>query len=100
MQPGVVEKLKSTIFSALNREVNDPDMPTRPQEVSMSGNRLIRLPEALRKTGYTRSTWYRMMGRDPFFPQPIKLSERCVAFREADVDALVERLAPTTATAK
>lgn len=63
----------------------------------MSTNRLIRLPEALKQTGYTRSTWYRMMNRDPLFPQPVKLSERCVAFREADVQALVERLTATTA---
>ena len=63
----------------------------------MSTNRLIRLPEALKQTGYTRSTWYRMMNRDPQFPQPIKLSERCIAFREADVEALVERLTAITA---
>jgi prophage regulatory protein len=62
----------------------------------MSQGRLIRLPEVLMRTGYTRSTWYRLMARDERFPQPIKLSERCIAFREADVDALVERLSKTT----
>ena len=58
----------------------------------MSKPRLIRLAEVLERTGYTRSTWYRMIGRDPLFPQPVKLSERCIAFREADIDALIERL--------
>ena len=58
----------------------------------MSHGRLIRLPEVLKRTGYTRSTWYRLMGRDDRFPQPIKLSERCIAFRESDVDALVQSL--------
>ena len=62
----------------------------------MSESRLIRLPEVLKRTGYTRSTWYRLMGRDKRFPQPIKLSERCVAFREQDVDALVQSLFDTT----
>ena len=36
--------------------------------------------------------WYRAMHRDPLFPQPIKLSERCIGFREADIDAVIERL--------
>lgn len=36
--------------------------------------------------------WYGAMHRDPLFPQPIKLSERCIGFREADIDALIERL--------
>ena len=58
----------------------------------MSKPRLIRLAEVLERTGYTRSTWYRAMHRDPLFPQPVKLSERCIGFREADIDALIERL--------
>ena len=62
----------------------------------MSQTRLIRLPEVLKRTGYTRSTWYRLMSRDERFPQPIKLSERCIAFREEDVDALVEFLSDAT----
>ena len=62
----------------------------------MSHGRLIRLPEVLKRTGYTRSTWYRLMGRDDRFPQPIKLSERCIAFRESDVDALVQSLSDAT----
>ena len=62
----------------------------------MSQSRLIRLPEVLKRTGYTRSTWYRLMSRNERFPQPIKLSERCVAFREEDVDALVQSLFDAT----
>ena len=58
----------------------------------MSKPRLIRLAEVLERTGYTRSTWYRVMQRDPLFPQPVKLSKRCIGFREADIDALIERL--------
>ena len=58
----------------------------------MSKPRLIRLAEVLERTGYTRSTWYRVMQRDRLFPQPVKLSKRCIGFREADIDALIERL--------
>ena len=58
----------------------------------MSKPRLIRLAEVLERTGYNRSTWYRVMQRDPLFPQPVKLSKRCIGFREADIDALIERL--------
>lgn len=58
----------------------------------MSKTRLIRLTEVLERTGFSRSTWYRVSARDPRFPQPIKISARCIAFREADIDALIERL--------
>lgn len=58
----------------------------------MSKTRLIRLNEVLERTGFSRSTWYRVSLRAPLFPQPIKISARCIAFREADVDALIERL--------
>ena len=42
-------------------------------------------------------TWYRAMHRDPRFPQPVKLSKRCIGFREADIDALIERLSTQAA---
>ena len=58
----------------------------------MRPTRIIRLKEALYRTGYTRAGWYRAMHRDPLFPQPVKLSKRCIGFREADIDALIERL--------
>ena len=39
----------------------------------MSQSRLIRLPEVLKRTGYTRSTWYRLLGRDERFPRGLRL---------------------------
>ena len=41
--------------------------------------------------------WYRAMHHDPLFLQPVKLSERCIGFREADIDALIERLSAPSA---
>jgi predicted DNA-binding transcriptional regulator AlpA len=41
--------------------------------------------------------WYRAMHCDPLFPQPVKLRARCIGFREADIDALIERLSTPSA---
>lgn len=59
----------------------------------MSKDRIIRLPEALHRTGYSRSAWYRQQERDTAFPKPIKLGARSVGYLEAEVDAFIERLA-------
>lgn len=54
--------------------------------------RIIRLKEALQRTGYTRASWYRAQQRDPEFPQHIKLGPSQVGVLEADVDRLIQRL--------
>lgn len=47
--------------------------------------RLVRLPEAMQKTGFARSTIYAKIA-DGTFPRPQKISKRAVAFLEADLD--------------
>jgi prophage regulatory protein len=59
----------------------------------MSKDRIIRLSEALHRTGYSRSGWYRCQRQDPKAPKPIKISARSVGFLEADIDAFIQRLA-------
>lgn len=51
--------------------------------------RLIRRPEVEARTGLSRSTLYDWMKRGEF-PQPVKLGERLVAWRESDVTAWLE----------
>ena len=58
----------------------------------MSKARIIRLSEALHRTGFIRSSWYRSQARHPDAPKPVKLGARCVGYLEADVDAFIERL--------
>ncbi|MDG1207698.1 MAG: AlpA family phage regulatory protein [Paracoccaceae bacterium] len=58
----------------------------------MRPQRIIRLKEALQRTGYTRASWYRAQQRDPEFPQHIKLGPSQVGVLEADVDRLIQRL--------
>ncbi|WP_201752611.1 helix-turn-helix transcriptional regulator [Sphingomonas changnyeongensis] len=50
-----------------------------------SNDRLIRLPEVLRRTGLSRSTIYGWIenGR---FPRQVQLSARCVAWYESEVN--------------
>lgn len=55
--------------------------------------RLIRLPEVQRMTGLGRSQTYALAAQKRF-PTPIKLSERCSAWVEADVRAwIADRIA-------
>lgn len=54
---------------------------------------LIRLEAVKARTCLSRSTIYAYM-REGRFPQPIAISERCVAWVEAEVDAwIAERIA-------
>ncbi|MDD2658192.1 MAG: AlpA family transcriptional regulator [Methylococcales bacterium] len=48
-------------------------------------NTIIRLPQAIQKTGLSRSTIYALEGRGEF-PQKIKLSTRSMGFLEKEVD--------------
>jgi prophage regulatory protein len=68
------------------------DMPTKPKRFCMSKDRIIRLPEALHRTGFSLSSWYRKLETDANFPKPIKLGARSVGYLEAEIDAFIERL--------
>jgi prophage regulatory protein len=53
-------------------------------------NRLLRLPEVLRRFPISKSGWWLgiKQGR---FPRPVKLGSRSVAWSEKEVDALIAR---------
>ena len=54
---------------------------------------LIRLGAVMARTGLSRSTLYAYM-REGRFPQPVAISERCVAWVEGEVDAwIAQRIA-------
>lgn len=46
---------------------------------------MIRLPEVKARTGLSRSSIY-AFAKAGMFPNPVKLTERCVAWVEADID--------------
>jgi len=50
-----------------------------------SPDRILRIDAVLERTGLTRSTLYRKIGRGTFPPQ-VKLSERCAGWRESAVN--------------
>lgn len=51
----------------------------------MSQIKLIRLPQVLELTGYSRATVYRLMNSGDF-PLCVKLGARAVAWRSTDID--------------
>lgn len=58
----------------------------------------VRLPTILRVYPVSRSTWWDMV-RDGRAPAPVKLTERCTAWRAEDIRALIERTARAKAAA-
>lgn len=56
-------------------------------------DRIIRLKFVLAKTGLSRSTLYRKMGKGTF-PKHLRISERCVGWRESAVDNWLGRPQP------
>ena len=58
----------------------------------MSANapaRILRLKSVIERTGLSRSTIYRKVEARTF-PKPLKISERCVGWRESDLEAWLE----------
>ena len=53
--------------------------------------RLLRLRAVLNRFPTSRSGWYAGVKRGEY-PQPVKIGIRAVAWRESDIDALIERL--------
>ncbi len=51
----------------------------------LNSNTIIRLPEAIQRTGLSRSTIYSLISRDEFVTK-IKLSPRAMGFLSSDVD--------------
>jgi prophage regulatory protein len=49
---------------------------------------LLRLPEVLRRFPVSRSTWWAGVKAGKY-PRGQKLSSRCVAWRESDINALI-----------
>lgn len=53
------------------------------------GHRIIRIADVLDKTGFSRTTVYRMM--DKFdFPRPIALGGQAVGWVESEIDRWIE----------
>lgn len=50
-----------------------------------TASRILRLNTVLDRTGLSRSTLYRKIERGAF-PEQVQISERCVGWRESDVD--------------
>ena len=56
--------------------------------IDRSKDSLIRLPAVKRRTGLSRTTIYRKIGKGAF-PEPTPISEGLVAWYESDIDAWV-----------
>jgi prophage regulatory protein len=54
--------------------------------MSDTPDRILRIKTVLTRTGLARSTMYRKM-QNGTFPEGIKISERCVGWRESAVNA-------------
>lgn len=54
----------------------------------------VRLPTILRVYPVSRSSWWAGI-RAGRYPQPVKLGERCTAWRVEDIRDLIERIAAT-----
>ena len=72
-----------------------PDKGTTKSEVESTTPALLRLPLVIRVTGLGRSTIYKLISEKKF-PGPVRVSERRVAWRRADIDRWSEDRPPAT----
>lgn len=52
------------------------------------GKRLIRVPEVLRRVGFSRTKMYELI-KEGRFPDKVKIGLRSVAFVESEIDAWI-----------
>jgi prophage regulatory protein len=63
----------------------------------MSNDRLLRLAAVMDRTGLAKPSVYRLESEGKF-PKRVKLSERCVAWREAEISEwIASRVSPSAA---
>ncbi|RYM64754.1 dipicolinate synthase [Serratia liquefaciens] len=55
-----------------------------------SSEKLLRLPEVQKRTGYSRAWLYRLM-REERFPAAIKIGSRSIAFIESEIDEWINQ---------
>jgi prophage regulatory protein len=60
-------------------------------EAKQTNTGFIRLPTVLQMYPVSRSRWWAGVASGEY-PKPVKLSERCTAWRRCDIDALIDRL--------
>jgi prophage regulatory protein len=60
-------------------------------EKYMTTRKLIRLPEVMNKTGFSKAWIYRLISKGDF-PKPIKIGIRASAFVESEIDEWIEQL--------
>lgn len=66
-------------------------MHTQESTTTQRQERLIRFPEVQSKVGFGRAKIYDLMGQTPpAFPLSIKLSSRCVCWKESAIDAWIQ----------
>lgn len=63
-----------------------------PEETAAKPSKLLRLPAVEERTALKKSTLYRLVRTGALAP-PVQLSERAVAWREADIDRFIEERA-------
>jgi predicted DNA-binding transcriptional regulator AlpA len=64
-------------------------MAGMPAQFLLEAGGLLRLPQVLALVGVGKSTWWKLV-RDGRAPQAVKLSDRCTAWRAADVATFIE----------
>ena len=57
---------------------------------SLMSDKLLRINDVCEKLGFSRTTLHFLPQKDPAFPPKIKISARCVGYRESDIDAWLE----------
>lgn len=78
----------TTVRRAAATTTTAGDQTSLPQNLEIA---LWRLPTVLRHVPVSRSGWWAGV-RDGRYPQPVRLSARCVAWRASDIRSLIESL--------
>lgn len=60
-----------------------------PAQYPVEARALLRLPQVLALVAVSKTTWWKLV-REGRAPQPVKLGDRCTAWRATDIAAWIE----------
>ena len=80
-------------------ELGSADCSSDVAGVTLSSERLLRLPEVIARTGCPRSTVYEKMQKGEF-PTSVAIGARAMAWRESDITNWIVSRVPTASSGK
>jgi len=94
----ILTAIFSRIYAKVSEQTTSSTGSTQLSAIALQTNCILRMPEAIKRTGLSRSMIYYKINHtskyyDPLFPRPIKLGLRSIGFLESEIEGWILKMA-------